>query len=72
MIFECRCASYHSFVHSFTSLSGLYNRRLYILSVTLFVVKINSITSCIKNGVDKSLFVDEIVVSFHSKHICQP
>ena len=30
-----------------------------ILSVTLLLVKINSITSCIRNGVDKSLFVDD-------------
>ena len=37
-----------------------------ILSVTLFIVKINSITSCIRNGVDKCLFFD---VSYQSKHM---
>ena len=40
-----------------------------ILSVTLFIVKINSITSCIRNGVDKSLFVDDFGVSYRSKHM---
>ena len=35
-----------------------------ILSVTPFIVKINSITSCIRNGVDKSLFVDDFGVSY--------
>ena len=40
-----------------------------ILSVTLFIVKINSITSCISNGVDKSLFVDDFGVSYRSKHM---
>ena len=37
-----------------------------ILSVTLFIVKINSITSCIRNGVDKSLFVDDFGVSYRN------
>ena len=40
-----------------------------ILSVTLFIVKINSITSCIRDSVDKSLFVDDFGVSYHSKHM---
>ena len=40
-----------------------------ILSVTLFIVKINSIISCIRNGVDKSLFVDDFGVSYRSKHM---
>ena len=40
-----------------------------IFSVTLFIVKINSITSCIRNGVDKSLFVDDFGVSYRSKHM---
>ena len=40
-----------------------------IFSVTLFIVKINSITSCIRNGVDKSLFVDDFRVSYRSKHM---
>ena len=33
------------------------------------MVKINSITSCIRNGVDKSLFVDDFGVSYRSKHM---
>ena len=57
-----------------TSLSDFYGQEMgvpqgSILSVTLLVVKINSITSCIKNGVDKSLFVDEFGVSYRSKHM---
>ena len=40
-----------------------------ILSVTLSIVKINSITRCIRNGVDKSLFVDDFGVSYRSKHM---
>ena len=40
-----------------------------ILSVTLFIVKMNSITSCIRNGVDKCLFVDDFGVSYRSKHM---
>ena len=30
---------------------------------------INSFTSCIRNGVDKSLFVDDVGVSYRSKHM---
>ena len=37
--------------------------------VTLFIVKINSITSCIRNSVNKSLFVDDFGVSYRSKHM---
>ena len=40
-----------------------------ILSVSLFKVKINNITRCIRNGVDKSLFVDDFGVSHPSKHM---
>ena len=40
-----------------------------ISSVTLFMVKINNITSCIRNSVDNSLFVDGFGVSYPSKHI---
>ena len=40
-----------------------------ILSVTLFIVKINSLTRCIRNGVDKSLFVDDFGVSYRSNHM---
>ena len=32
-----------------------------ILSVTLFSVKINSITQCLKPGVDCSLYVDDFL-----------
>ena len=57
-----------------TSLSDFYDQEMgvpqgSILSVTLFTVKINSITSCIRNGVDKSLFVDDFGVSYRSKHM---
>ena len=57
-----------------TSLSDSYDQEMgvpqgSILSVTLFIVKINSITSCIRNGVDKSLFVDDFGVSHRSKHM---
>ena len=34
-----------------------------------FFVKINSITSCIRNVVDKSLFIDDFGVSYRSKHM---
>ena len=44
-----------------TSHSDFYDQEMgvlqgSILPVTLFIVKINSITSCLRNGVDKSLF----------------
>ena len=52
-----------------TSLSDFYDQEMgvpqgSILSVTLFIVKINSITNCIRNGVAKSLFVDDFGVSY--------
>ena len=58
-----------------TSLSDLYDQEMgvpqgSILSVTLFIVKINSIISCIENGVDKSLFVDDFGVAYQSRHMC--
>ena len=40
-----------------------------ILSVTLFIVKINSITRCFRNGADKSLFLDDFGVSYRSKYM---
>ena len=57
-----------------TSLSDFYDQEMEvplgsILYVTLFIVKINSITSCIRNGVDKSLIVDDFGVSYQSKHM---
>ena len=57
-----------------TSLSDFYDQEMgvpqgSILSVTLFIVKINSITRCIRNGVDKSLFINDFGVSYRSKHM---
>ena len=57
-----------------TSPSDFYDQEMgvpqgSILSVTLFIVKINSITRCIRNGVDKTLFVDDFGVSYQSKHM---
>ena len=40
-----------------------------ILSVTLFNIKINSITNCLNPGVDKFLFVDEFCITSTSKYI---
>ena len=40
-----------------------------ILSVTLYIVKMNSITSCMRNGVDKFLCVDDFGVSHLFKHM---
>ena len=59
---------------NFASLSDFYDQEMgvpqgSILSVTLFIVKINSITRCIRNGVDRSLFVDDFGVSYRSKHM---
>ena len=57
-----------------TSVSDFYVQEMRvpqgsILSVTLFIVNINSITRCIRNGVDKSLFVDDFGVSYCSEHM---
>ena len=57
-----------------TSLCDSYNQEMAVLqgsisSVTLFIVIFNSIASCIRNGVDKSLFVDGFGVSYRSKHM---
>ena len=40
-----------------------------ILSVTLFSVKINSITQCLKPGVDCSLYVDDFQVCYGSSNM---
>ena len=40
-----------------------------ILSVTLFSLKINSIVDCLPNGVDCSLYVDDFLVAYSSKHM---
>ena len=57
-----------------TSLSDFYDEEMGVLqgsisSVTLFIVKINSITNFIRNGVDKSLFVDDFGVSYCSENM---
>jgi len=38
-----------------------------ILSVTLFIIKINSIVNCMGPGADCSLFVDDFCISYRSK-----
>ena len=40
-----------------------------ILHVTLFLVRINHITSSISNGAEKSLFADDFGGSYQSKHM---
>ena len=40
-----------------------------ILSVTIFSVKINSITQCLKPGVDCSLYVDDFQVCYRSSNM---
>ena len=40
-----------------------------ILSVTLFILKINSLAQVIREGIDKSLFVDDFSVSCASKNM---
>ena len=40
-----------------------------ILSVTLFSMKINSITQCFKHGVDCSLYVDNFQICYRSSNM---
>ncbi|WP_144077465.1 reverse transcriptase domain-containing protein, partial [Solemya velum gill symbiont] len=40
-----------------------------ILSVTLFAVKINSISNCLKPDTEGTLFVDDFSISYRSKHM---
>ena len=40
-----------------------------ILSVTLFHIKINSITNCLNPGIDEYLFVDDFCITSSSKYI---
>ena len=40
-----------------------------ILSVTLFSIKINNIVKCLNPGVDCSLYVDDFLICYRSKHI---
>ena len=41
-----------------------------ILSVTLFNIKINTITNCLNSCIDKYLFVDDFCITSSSKYIC--
>ena len=55
-----------------TSISDTYNQEMgvpqgSILSVTLFIIKINSIVNCMGPGADCSLFVDDFCISYRSK-----
>jgi hypothetical protein len=38
-----------------------------ILSVTLFLIKINNIVKCLPAGVRGSLFMDEVMIRYRSK-----
>ena len=54
------------------TLSDIYDQEMgvpqgCILSVTLFILKINNIVDIIKSGIDKSLFVDDFSISCMSK-----
>ena len=40
-----------------------------VLSVTLFSIKINNITKCLTPGVDRSLYVDDLLICYRSKYI---
>jgi len=40
-----------------------------VLSVTLFSIKINSIVSCLQNGVDCSLYVDDFLICYRSSYM---
>jgi len=40
-----------------------------ILSVTLFNIKINNITKCLSPGVDCSLYVDDFLICYRSRHM---
>ena len=40
-----------------------------ILSVTLFIIKINSLAECIKKGIDSSLFVDDFGLCYRGQNM---
>ena len=40
-----------------------------VLSVTLFSIKINSITKCLTPGIDGSLYMDNLLICYWSKYI---
>ncbi len=55
-----------------TSLSDAYKQEMgvpqgSILSVTLFILKINSIIKCLPAGIRGSLYVDDFLICFRSK-----
>jgi len=57
-----------------TVLSEMHNQEMgvpqgSILSVTLFILKINSIAKVVNTGIDKSLFVDDFSVSYSSANM---
>ena len=61
-------------VHIGTTLSDIQNQEEgvpqgSILSVTLFNIKINSITNCLNPGIDKYLFVDDFCITSSPKYI---
>jgi len=61
-------------IHLGSWLSDLHEQELgvpqgRILSVTLFGLKINSIVKAISPGVDCSLYVDDVLICYRSKHI---
>ena len=61
-------------VHIGTTLSDIQNQEEgvsqgSILSVTVFNIKINSITNCLNPGIDKYLFVDDFCITSSSKYI---
>ena len=39
------------------------------LSVTLFIIKVNSIAKCMKHGTDCSLFVDDFNICYRSRNM---
>ena len=40
-----------------------------ILSVTLFIIKINSLAECIKKGIDSSLFVEDFGLCYRGQNV---
>ena len=40
-----------------------------VLSMTLFSIKINNITKCLTPRVDRSLYMDDLLICYRSKYI---
>lgn len=40
-----------------------------ILSVTFFNIKINNIVNCLNQGVDGSLYIDDLLIGYRSKNM---